>query len=159
LGDVFVKTNNSLIRSNKENMFVTVFCGVLDTLSGEFIFVNAGHNPPLIRQSGRYCYLEKAQHPVMGALEDLPYCTERLHLQEGDAIFLYTDGVTEARNEGRKFFGEQRLLRTLSAAGSRAEQGIESVYQAVREYAGEAAPSDDITMLELVYYGSSGRMD
>ena len=159
LGDVFVKTNNSLIRSNKENMFVTVFCGVLDTLSGEFIYVNAGHNPPLIRQSGRYRYLEKAQHPVMGALEDLPYCTERLHLQEGDAIFLYTDGVTEARNEGRKFFGEQRLLRTLSAAGGRAEQGIESVYQAVREYAGEAAPSDDITMLELVYYGSSERMD
>ena len=94
-------------------------------------------------------------------LPDIPtnFVSHKVEMQRGDELIFFTDGVTEARNEGRKFFGEQRLLRTLSAAGGRAEQGIESVYQAVREYAGEAAPSDDITMLELVYYGSSERMD
>lgn len=110
LGEVFVKTNNALIRSNQENMFVTVFCGVLDTLTGDFTYVNAGHNPPVIRKSGRNIYLEMAQYPVMGALEDLPYSASHLTLANGDAIFLYTDGVTEAMNAGRKLFGPQRLL-------------------------------------------------
>lgn len=155
LGEVFIKTNNALNRGNKENMFVTVFCGVLNTLSGEFIYVNAGHNPPLIRQSGRYHYLEKAQHPVLGVIEDMPYRTSRLTLQKGDAIFIYTDGVTEARNVDRKFFSEQCLLRTLTASCGSAEQDIERVYGAVRDYTGGAAQSDDITMLELIYYGSA----
>ena len=154
LGEVFVKTNNALLRSNQENMFVTVFCGVLDTLTGEFIYVNAGHNPPIIRQSGKCRCLEMVSYPVMGAVEDLPYSASRLRLKSGDAIFLYTDGVTEAMNEGRELFDEQRLLRKLAALGGSAEEDIEGVYEAVREYAGEAEQSDDITILEMIYYGS-----
>lgn len=154
LGEVFVKTNNALLRSNQENMFVTVFCGVLDTLTGEFIYVNAGHNPPIIRQSGKCRCLEMASYPVMGAVEDLPYSASRLRLKSGDAIFLYTDGVTEAMNESREIFDEQRLLRKLAALGGSAEEDIEGGYEAVREYAGEAEQSDDITILEMIYYGS-----
>ncbi|MBQ7497947.1 MAG: SpoIIE family protein phosphatase, partial [Selenomonas sp.] len=153
LGEVFVKTNNALIRSNKENMFVTVFCGVLDTVTGEFAYVNAGHNPPVLRQQGKCRYLELAGYPVMGAVEDIPYSAERLNLQSGDAIFLYTDGVTEAMDAKLKLFGPQRLLQVLDTPGSSAEEEIEGVYEAVREYAGEAAQSDDITMLEMIYHG------
>ena len=155
LGEVFTETNSALIRSNKENMFVTVFCGVLDTVTGVFTYVNAGHNPPVIRQNGRCRYLELAQHPIMGIVEDLSYGVSRLQLKNGDAIFLYTDGVTEAANEKRKFFGEERLLKALSVSRDSAEQEIEGIYDAVREFAQGAAQSDDITMLELIYYGSS----
>ncbi len=153
LGEVFAKTNNALIRSNKENMFVTVFCGVLDTLTGEFTYVNAGHNPPVIRHNGRCRYLEMGHYPILGALEDLTFGVSHLQLDSGDAIFLYTDGVTEAKNNENKMFGTQLLLRTLYAAGDNAEQEIQRVYEAVKEYVGSEPQSDDITMLELIYYG------
>lgn len=88
-----------------------------------------------------------AQYPVMGAVEDLPYSASRLKLQSGDAIFLYTDGVTEAAAVGRKLFGQQRLLKALAAFGSSAAKDIEGVYDSLREYAGDEVQSDDITML------------
>ena len=78
----------------------------------------------------------------------------RLQLDRGDAIFLYTDGVTEAKNNENKMFGTQLLLRTLYVPGDNAEQEIQRVYEAVKEYAGSEPQSDDITILELIYHGS-----
>lgn len=153
LGQVFYETNNALIRSNKESMFVTVFCGVLDTITGEFVYVNAGHNPPIIRKKERRSYMEMAHYPVLGALDDISYDVTKLKLDQGDAIFLYTDGITEAMNVERKFFGNQRLLKIMASICDSAKQDIETVYEAVKEFTGEAAQSDDITMLELIYFG------
>ena len=155
LGRVFSKTNRALIRSNNENMFVTVFCGVLDTVTGVFTYVNAGHNPPVIRHNGQWQYMKMAQYPIMGVVEDLSYSVSQLQLHSGDALFLYTDGVTEAANEERRFFGNERLLKALTVSGDSASEGIEGIYGAVKAFAGNAAQSDDITMLELIYWGSS----
>ncbi len=152
---MFSKTNRALIRSNNENMFVTVFCGVLDTVTGVFTYVNAGHNPPVIRHNGQWQYMKMAQYPIMGVVEDLSYSVSQLQLHSDDALFLYTDGVTEAANEERRFFGNERLLKALTVSGDSASEGIDGIYGAVKEFAGNAAQSDDITMLELIYWGSS----
>lgn len=154
LGEVFEETNDTLIKSNEENMFVTVFSGVLDTETGDFVYVNAGHNPPVIRRAEKCNYLEKGANPIMAVIEGLPYYVSKLTLKKGDALFLYTDGVTEAMNTERKLFGDERLLNTLKNSGGNAETDINRVYAAVKEYAGEAVQSDDITMLEIIYKGS-----
>jgi sigma-B regulation protein RsbU (phosphoserine phosphatase) len=154
LGKVFEETNDTLVNSNEENMFVTVFSGVLDTNTGNFVYVNAGHNPPIIKRDGNCSYLEKADYPVMGAIEGLPYNVSMISLKKGDSLFLYTDGVTEAMNTERKLFGEQRLLNALKISAGSAENDINKVYATVKEYAGSAVQSDDITMLEIIYNGS-----
>ena len=155
LGTVFEKTNDSLEKSNDADMFVTVFTGILNTDTGEFLYANAGHNPPIIMQGGKCRYLEKAANPIMGIIEGLSFQTAKLELHPGDKLFLYTDGITEARNTSKDFFGERRFLdiaQTKIAADS-AEAGIQAVHEAIREFAGDAVQSDDITMLELVYHG------
>ena len=93
----------------------------------------------------------------MGTIGGLSYKTAKLTLAPGDRLFLYTDGVTEARNMSRDFFGEERFLdtaRTKLAANS-AEAGIKAVHEAVKDFVGDAVQSDDITMLELIYNGPS----
>lgn len=97
--------------------------------------------------------MEMAHYPVLGALDDISYDVTKLKLDQGDAIFLYTDGITEAMNVERKFFGNQRLLKIMASTCDSAKQDIETVYEAVKEFTGEAAQSDDITMLELIYFG------
>lgn len=155
LGAVFEKTNDSLEKSNDADMFVTVFTGVLNTDTGEFLYANAGHNPPIIMHGAECRYMEKAASPIMGTIGGLSYKTAKLTLAPGDRLFLYTDGVTEARNMSRDFFGEERFLdtaRTKLAANS-AEAGIKAVHDAVKDFVGDAVQSDDITMLELIYNG------
>ena len=151
LGEVFEETNNALIKSNEEGMFVTVFTGILDLVSGEFIYANAGHNPPIIRQNGKCRYFENAKSPIMAIVEGLNFEISKINLKSGDALFLYTDGVTEARNEQKKLFGEKRLLDTFSSSNGDAEQDIKNVRDAVKNFAGDARQSDDITMLEVIY--------
>ncbi len=153
LDKIFEKANNALNKSNEENMFVTVFAGILDLRTGDFSYVNAGHNPPLLKRAGRWFYMPKAENPIMGMIEGLPYRSERLRLKPGDGILLYTDGVTEARNQQKGFFGEKRLLEAAGKSGTEAETGIENIFAAVKEFAGSAVQSDDITMLEVIYYG------
>lgn len=153
LGEVFENANESLTQSNKANMFVTVFTGILNLHSGEFIYANAGHNPPIIKSGGECKYLEKAVNPILGAVEGLRFKTVKLVLNPGDALFLYTDGVTEARNKEQDFFGEERLIKTAEKFGNDAKADIESAYKAVKEYVAGASQSDDITMLEVIYRG------
>ena len=155
LGTVFGKTNDSLEKSNDADMFVTVFTGILNTDTGEFLYANAGHNPPIIMHGGKCRYLEKADNPIMGIIEGLSFQTSMLQLSPGDRLFLYTDGITEARNMSRDFLGERRFLdiaQTKIATDS-AEAGVKAVHEAVKEFVGDAVQSDDITMLELVYNG------
>lgn len=151
LGKVFETTNDALIKSNEEGLFVTVFAGILNLENGEFVYANAGHNPPIIRQNGECRYFENAKSPIMAAVEGLNFEISKINLKSGDALFLYTDGVTEARNGQKKLFGEQRLLDTLSSSGGGAEQDIEQVHVAVKDFVGDALQSDDITMLEVIY--------
>ena len=134
LARAVAEANDALAQSNTAFMFVTTFIGILHLPTGKFIYVNAGHNPPLLCRGGRAEYLPKAKNPVLGVREGMAFVAESLTLQPGDSLFLYTDGVTEAMDAERGFFGEQRLQDTLSA---------------------KPGQSDDITMMALSY----GRKD
>ena len=151
LSQVFVETNNALINVNEENMFVTVFTGILDTKTGEFVYANAGHNPPVLKAGGKCRFLNKADSPILGMVEGLDFPTGILTLNPGDSILLYTDGVTEARNDEQAFFGEKRLLKAAESFGRNAKADINGLLSIITNYEGKAEQSDDITMLELIY--------
>ncbi|SHK31852.1 sigma-B regulation protein RsbU (phosphoserine phosphatase) [Selenomonas ruminantium] len=152
---VMTLANQELCRENEEMMFVTVFIAQLNLVTGELIYVNGGHNPPLVQENGRFRYLQhKKKHMMLGVNEDGLYVSHSLVLQPGDMIFLYTDGVTEAMNEEEDMYSEERLQATLNAQG---EKNVKEILAAVRQdvgvYAGAAEQSDDITMLGLKFFG------
>ncbi|MBR3624221.1 MAG: SpoIIE family protein phosphatase [Selenomonadaceae bacterium] len=150
--------NKQLCEDNEEAMFVTVFFGVLDLTTGEFAYVNGGHNPPLVCRNGKFDYLPtEKQNTVLGLFDSETYQECCLTFAPGDMIFLYTDGVTEAMNEARELYSEARLQRTLNEQSGK---NIKDILTAVREnvsiYAGNAEQSDDITMLGLKFNGKFG---
>ena len=155
LSEIVARTNDRLAEANEEGMFVTAFTGVLDVATGEFVYVNAGHNPPLVRRNGNFEFLPIAKSPMLGVMERMEFPAERLTLNPGDVLFLYTDGVAEAMNGERELFGESRLQETLSqsAGAGTAEKIVAAVRGAVDDHANGAEPSDDVTMLGLVYKG------
>jgi sigma-B regulation protein RsbU (phosphoserine phosphatase) len=154
--EAFETVNNILYENNEAGMFVTTFMGYLDILSGKFTYVNAGHNPPLLYSNGQYSYLHHASSGfVLAALEDRTYTQEELVLKQGDELFLYTDGVTEATNGKKDLFGEARLLETVShCAGSKLMDFASTVKGKVSEFAEGTEQADDITVLILRYQGN-----
>ncbi|MEI6206918.1 MAG: SpoIIE family protein phosphatase [Desulfuromonadales bacterium] len=152
--------NNVLAEGNDNCMFVTVFCAILDTRSGEVRFANAGHNPPLIIGSRETRYLTLKAGFVLGPIPDSDYETEKITLQPGDTLFLYTDGVTEAKNPEAELYGEPRLLNALQS-GPREEltDMIHHIRAEVIQHANGAPQSDDITMLALRYIGRNSRTE
>ncbi len=146
--------NNILAEDNDSCMFATVFCGIIDTRTGEVRFANAGHNPPLIMDNQGIRYLTLQAGFVLGPMPDTPYVTERITLQPGDMLFLYTDGVTEASNLEEELYGEPQLLNALQQApkGSFAEM-FRHIRAQVAQHAIGAPQSDDITMVAITYRG------
>lgn len=159
LPDVLEKANDELCARNSEGMFVTLFIGVLDLNTGLYQYACAGHNPPYIcRTKGAYssesCFaaLELGTSVPLGIFEEESYEMEEIRLQKGERIFLYTDGVTEAMNDNKKLFGEQRLQEVLNSCREQScGEMLAAIKQAIEEFAGEAEQSDDITMLMLQY--------
>ena len=156
LSEIMARTNDRLVETNEEGMFVTAFTGVLDVVTGEFVYVNAGHNPPLVRRNGSFEFLPMAKGPMLGVMEGMKFPADRLTFSPGDVLFLYTDGVTEAMNNKREIFTEERLKKTLSVQSKErsAVEILAAARDAVERHAGGAEPSDDITMLGLVYKGT-----
>jgi len=151
--EVLAKVNDELSRDNDVNMFVTVFCGILDTSTGEVMFVNAGHNPPLhMRPSGEASYLKTVNGLALGVMEGAPYRRETLSLAPGEALFIYTDGVTEAMNPAEELFGDDRLQSEIaSLAGLRPHEVTGAIMEKVAGFAAGAPQSDDITVMFLRY--------
>ena len=148
--------NNILAEDNDSCMFATVFCGILDTRNGEVRFANAGHNPPLIIASNKINYLALKPGFVLGPIPDSVYTAEKLVLMPGDTLFLYTDGVTEAKNPEEQLYGEDRLLRALQdAPKSDLADLIHAIRSEVSRHANGAPQSDDITMLSITYRGAA----
>lgn len=157
-GAVFEQTNNQLCENNKEGMFVTAWMGILEVTTGKLTYVNAGHNPPVIKGAdGKFRYLQCRPGFVLAGLEDIPYQQEELQMQKGDSIYLYTDGVTESINSKEELFGEDRLEVVLN---ENAEKKPEEILHAVKEkmdaFVGEAEQFDDITMLCMTFLGREG---
>ncbi len=153
LGAVFTKVNKLLCESNSEGLFITAFEGVLNLETGEFRYVNAGHEMPLIYRSGEKFTAEKIRPGfVLAGMEDMKYKSGAMTLHEGDKIFLYTDGVTEATNTEQQQFGMERLSESLNHVREENSQMIiKSVRSDIDAFVREAPQFDDITMLCLSY--------
>ncbi|MBQ0083808.1 MAG: PP2C family protein-serine/threonine phosphatase [Clostridiales bacterium] len=149
LGDVFAKVNDLLCESNSEGLFVTAFEGVLDLRTGEFRFVNAGHEMPFICKKGHGFkpYPIKSAF-VLAGMENMKYKPGIMNLDVGDKLFQYTDGVTEATNADNELYGMVRLEKALTenAALSPAEL-LPAVKADIDDFVGAAPQFDDITML------------
>lgn len=156
LGEVFTQVNDLLCESNSEGFFITAFAGVLNLQTGEFRFVNAGHNPPLLRRkNGYFEYLKLHCGFVLAGMEGIQYREQSMMLEKEDEIFLYTDGVTEATNAYEELYGEERLRFTLNASINANAEGIcQAVQEDVERFVGEAPQFDDITMLSLQFRDS-----
>jgi sigma-B regulation protein RsbU (phosphoserine phosphatase) len=147
------QVNNLLSQHNPRAMFVTLFYGVLNLLTGELNYSNGGHNRPFILSAGGQArFSEKSSNPALGIVENFDYTSSQLVLQSGDTLVLYTDGITEAMDIDSKEFSEDRLRAYLQqAADSPAEKIIHGMINAVKAFAGEAPQSDDITSLAIKY--------
>jgi sigma-B regulation protein RsbU (phosphoserine phosphatase) len=140
-------------------MFVTVFYGILDIRTGELRYCNAGHNPPLLIREGQ---TEAEQLPltgdcILGAIPEAAFHEKGLRLAPGDSLLCYTDGLTEARNEAGDFYGMARLLKCCreEGAGLFPQERIQELGASVAAFAGKAKPSDDITLLSILFRGES----
>ncbi len=145
---VFTEANDALSENNDAEMFVTAWMGRLDLESGVLEYVNAGHNPPLIRHAGgTFTYLRTRPNFILAGMEGTRYKKHELQLSAGDEIFLYTDGVTEAANKENRLYGEERLEKVLSDSASDPKLLCAAVRADVDEFVQDADQSDDITML------------
>ncbi|MCF7964873.1 MAG: SpoIIE family protein phosphatase [Methylobacter tundripaludum] len=147
---ILFSVNNILASDNESCMFTTVFCAILDVTTGEVRFANAGHNPPLIIDSQGVRYLSLKPGLMLGPIMETVYETERVTLKPGDTLFLYTDGVTEARSRKDDLYGESQLREALQLAPKEELSGmIHCISEALVRHADGAPQSDDITMLAI----------
>lgn len=147
---ILFSVNNILASDNESCMFTTVFCAILDVTTGEVRFANGGHNPPLIIDSQGVRYLSLKPGLMLGPIMETVYETERVTLKPGDTLFLYTDGVTEARSRKDDLYGESQLREALQLAPKEElSDMIHYISEALVRHAGGAPQSDDITMLAI----------
>ena len=156
--EVFTRANDTLCEHNDANMFVTAWMGILNLRTGLMTYVNAGHNPPLMRRNdGQFAYLKSPAGFVLAGWEGFQYRRQELQLAPGDQLYLYTDGVTEATDLQESLFGEEKLLAALNEyEGNEPQAMCDKVKQDVDRFVGEAPQFDDITMLSLTYKGGAG---
>lgn len=154
--------NKALSEGNEQNMFCTMFLGVLDYKTGHLRFCNCGHNKPVVRHITPdhqidVHYEDIETNIAVGIFEDFPYQEQEVNMKPGEAIFLYTDGVTEAESADKELYGEDRLLKALANARSHnvrtAKEFVEAIYNDVESFAEIGYQSDDITMVVVEYKG------
>ena len=141
--------NESMSDMNESTMFVTFFCGVLDMKTGHLRYCNAGHNAPMLLNATK-TMLPVVSNVPLGIVAGTAFQEQETDLKYDDALFLYTDGITEAENAKHELFGEERMINALSEPkGSKAH--LEEMQKAISDFVGNAPQSDDITMLFIHY--------
>ncbi len=153
LGDVFTEVNDMLCESNSEGLFITAFEGVLDLVTGEFVFVNAGHEMPFIQKAGgEYKPYKIRAGFVLAGMEGMRYKAGSMQLEPGDRVFQYTDGVTEATDAHNELYGMERLEAVLNRnQDKKPDELLPAVKADIDAFVGEAPQFDDITMLCMEY--------
>jgi len=131
------------------SIFATVFFGLLDPRTGELVYINAGHEAPVIGGPSGVRAQLSATGPVIGLIEDLEHAVAEATLAPGELLFGYTDGATDARNEGGRQFGEERLLEEVCRGATDASSLLLCLLAALDAFSGRAEQYDDITMICL----------
>lgn len=151
-------------RGNETDFFVTAFLCVLDTRTGRLTYANAGHTPPRLRQSGRGGWLACEPERIISGYFRHRYTQYELRLEPGDGMLMYTDGMTDAVDDRRRFFGEEGLehvIRTVEGRAGNIEPplsydvraAVRDITTAVDRFVGDAPQADDMTMLAFSFSG------
>ncbi|MGG5822192.1 PP2C family protein-serine/threonine phosphatase [Falsiroseomonas sp. HW251] len=149
-GDILALANDDLAAENDAQTFVTAVLGIIDAETGEGRITVAGHDAPYVLGAGGPRLLGPfGRQPPLGTIEGIPFRSDPFVLAPGEALFVFSDGVTEAENGQGGFFGKDRLLAALGGAGTAPEQVVGEVLRAVASFADGAAQADDITALAL----------
>ena len=148
---IVTSMNNSISETNENDMFVTFFCGVLDLTTGQLRYCNAGHNPPMILTDD-IRGLSVVPNLPLGIIRDMKFVEQETVLQYDDALFLYTDGLSEAENNSQEQFGESRIKTALHGRKS-SENHLKNIEHRVSLFVDKAPQSDDLTMLFIHYMG------
>jgi sigma-B regulation protein RsbU (phosphoserine phosphatase) len=155
-GEILARLNAEICRDNESCMFVTFFCAILNIRTGQVDYSNGGHNLPYYLHHSGVSPLENPGGRALGLVEQSPYASGRMVLSPGEALLLYTDGVTEAMDSRETLYSDQRLERFLASnRSSSPRQIIGDLVSDVRHFAGGAPQSDDITVLALLYFGTT----
>lgn len=156
---VLSAANRRILSDTVNDLFVTVFYGVLDPMTGEMVYCNAGHNPPFViqAQNGRAAFPLTRTAIPLGIMEQEDWGQGHVSLLPGDVLILYTDGVTEAQDEFEAFFGEERLQAVVRAHLDRPAEVIEDkIVMAIDDFVGDAPQIDDITLMVVIREGEAG---
>ncbi len=152
---VFYSANERILSDAQADLFVTVFYGILDQSTGQLIYANAGHNPPLLLSSqdgGTIHALGTTGMPI-GIDEDASWSQNTITINPGEVLILYTDGIPDAQNLEGEFFKEKRLIEVLlNKFGANAQEIQENILDEVQVFAGDAPQFDDITLLVIARY-------
>ena len=153
--EILNKTNEAICSKNPEDMFVTVWIGILELSTGRLTAANAGHEYPAIRQPDGGFTLYKDPHGlVVGGMDGTKYKNYELQMGPGSKLFVYTDGVPEATDAENKLFGTDRMLEALNRQPDASpEQILKNVREAVDGFVRDAEQFDDLTMLCVEYKG------
>ena len=153
--EILEEANNTICTYNENDMFVTVWIGILEISTGKVVCANAGHEfPALMKAGGEFEMIRDPHGFVMGALTDMKYREYTLQMEPGDKLFVYTDGVREAMDIEKNMFGEERIIESLNLLKEKSPQEIvHGMLTSVETFAGEAEQFDDTTMLCIEYDG------
>lgn len=155
---VLEKVNNQLCVGNEAEMFVTVWLGILEISTGKLTCANAGHEYPVIKRADGDYELIKDKHGfVLAGMEGSHYKEYELHMDPGDRLFLYTDGVAEATDAHNELYGTDRMLKALNRSQDLdCEKLLCRMKEDIDAFVGEAPQFDDITMLSLELMPQNG---
>ena len=144
--------NEAACQGNDTSMFVTLFIGVLDLPTGHLRYCNAGHDAPMIMANGQWTLLDAKPHVPVGLFDDTKYSAQETYIQPGSTMFLYTDGLTEAKNIEHEQFRMERVEKVLASCVDKCPQELlETVTEAVHGFVDNAEQSDDLTMMAIHY--------
>lgn len=149
--------NRRICDHNAEEMFVTVWLGILEISSGKIVAANAGHDDPAVCRKGKTFECVKSKHGlVVGAFSAARYTDYEIHLEKGDKLFLYTDGLTESTDINGRMFKAEGMLSALNRNREKhPESLLKGVWREVEKFVGDAPQFDDLTMLCLEFGGQN----
>ena len=153
--------NRAICDTNISHMFVSLVVMRIDLTDGTVEYVNASHLPMLLSNDGQsFVPVDDSQGLISGVLADNEYSAANARLVPGDRLLLYTDGVTEARDVERTFYGQQRLTNFLSSKSRKsAKEIVGNLFDNVENFSNGAEQSDDITVMSIIYRGSVAHPD
>ncbi len=159
--EILNSVNKQLCEGNEAEMFVTVWLAVIEISTGRGLAANAGHEHPVLRRKdGSYELVQYRHSPAVATFESLRFREHPFELHPGDSLFVYTDGVPEATNEGNELFGTERMLSALNRyPGASPEELLKTVRQDIDAFVGDAPQFDDITMLNFQYNSGVNKTD